>query len=229
MIGRPQAQPLPRASTTRTTDPQVQQARAQQVPPTGTQPPIIDLPPIEGAPEVQVPNLTPGAGRPAAGPRSRCRGRDGDSDGAGLPDRPQDEDDGRPRRSPRSAHHARQPAADPVLQPQRAAARYAHASAPRPEGVETYIVRGGINIVTQAPRFGTIDIEADSAVIWRGPSPAKGEPYKAPAGDFWVDDAQAADGGLSRRQRHPSPGREQVSRAGATSEPSAPRSSITTS
>ena len=38
-----------------TADPQVQQARAQQQPPTRTQPPIIDLPPIEGA------------------PRSRCR------------------------------------------------------------------------------------------------------------------------------------------------------------
>ena len=59
------------AVTTRTTDPQVQQARVQQVPPTGTQPPIIDLPPIEGAPEVQVPNLTPG---PLTGRRtsSRC-------------------------------------------------------------------------------------------------------------------------------------------------------------
>ena len=30
-----------------------------------------------------------------------------------------------------------------------------------PEGVETWIVRGGINIVTQSPRIGTIDIEAD--------------------------------------------------------------------
>jgi hypothetical protein len=45
--------------TTRTTDPQVIPTRAQQ-PRTGTQPPIIDLPPIEGAPEVEVPNLTPG-------------------------------------------------------------------------------------------------------------------------------------------------------------------------
>ena len=39
-----------------TTDPQVQQARAAQVP-AGAQPPDIDLPPIEGAPEVQVPKL----------------------------------------------------------------------------------------------------------------------------------------------------------------------------
>ena len=59
-----------------------------------------------------------------------------------------------------------------------------------PEGVETYIARGGINIVTQSPRMGTIDIEADSAIIWRGKSPAKGEPYKSPAGDLWVDDAR---------------------------------------
>ena len=59
-----------------------------------------------------------------------------------------------------------------------------------PDGVETYIARGGINIVTQAPRMGTIDIEADSAIIWRGPTPEKGAPYKSPAGDLWVDDAR---------------------------------------
>ena len=38
--------------------------------------------------------------------------------------------------------------------------------------------------------MGTIDIEADSAIIWRGKSPAKGEPYKSPAGDLWADDAR---------------------------------------
>ena len=59
-----------------------------------------------------------------------------------------------------------------------------------PEGVETWICRGGINIVTRAPRFGTIDIEADEAVIWRGPAPKKGEPFVGVNGETWVDDAR---------------------------------------
>jgi hypothetical protein len=59
-----------------------------------------------------------------------------------------------------------------------------------PDGVETWIIRGGIIMVTQAPRFGLIDIEADEAVIWRGPSPNKGEPAIGPNGELWVDDAR---------------------------------------
>ena len=39
-----------------------------------------------------------------------------------------------------------------------------------PTAYEIYIVRGGINIVTRTAKSGTIDIEADEAVIWRGPT-----------------------------------------------------------
>src|SRR5262249_34859902 len=59
-----------------------------------------------------------------------------------------------------------------------------------PDGTETFIVRGGVNIVTQAPRLGTIDIEADSAIIWRGKRPENGAPYSSPARDLWADDAR---------------------------------------
>ena len=55
------SEPVSTAATTRETtsavDPQVQLARAPQVPNAGTQPPDIDLPPIEGVPDVQVPKL----------------------------------------------------------------------------------------------------------------------------------------------------------------------------
>ena len=42
------------------------------------------------------------------------------------------------------------------------------------DGVVTYICRGGINLVMKSTKFGTIDIEADEAVIWRGPDREKG-------------------------------------------------------
>jgi hypothetical protein len=34
-------------------------------------------------------------------------------------------------------------------------------------GMETTVIRGGVNIVTESPQFGTLDIVADSVVIWR--------------------------------------------------------------
>ncbi len=59
---------------------------------------------------------------------------------------------------------------------------------PTPDGVQTIICRGGINLVAKSPKFGTIDIEADEAVIWRGPNRAKGQPVQMPMGETWVDD-----------------------------------------
>ncbi len=188
LVGAPET-PAGAGNTARTTDPQVQQARAQQVPPTGTQPPIIDLPPIEGAPEVQVPDLTPGRqDRPPD--LQPLPGADGDITVPALPDGTPGQSIGRP---------APEPPVVPIMPGSQRITRFLSRSGrpldmqlidKTPAGVETYLVRGGINIITQAPRFGTIDIEADSAVIWRSPSPAKGESYKAPAGDLWADDSK---------------------------------------
>ena len=36
------------------------------------------------------------------------------------------------------------------------------------DGTETYVIKGGINIVIDDPKLGTVDITADSAVIWTG-------------------------------------------------------------
>ena len=187
------AAPAPAATTggpTGTADAQVQQARLAQVPPTGTQPPIIDLPPIEGAPEVQVPDLTPGAQN--LPPDLQPLPGEGGVTVPALPDRPPTTSDGRPPQEPpvvpimpgsqrltRITNRTGRPFDGPHL---------IHKSA---DGVETYVIRNGVNIVTTAPRFGTIDIEADSAIIWRGPAPEDGEPYKSPTGEFfYMDDAR---------------------------------------
>jgi hypothetical protein len=166
---------------TRVADPQVQKARAQQVPRTGAQPPIIDLPPIEGAPEVQVPNLTP---KPDDLPPNiqPLPDQDGAITVPALPDRPPPEPPVVPimpgsQRITRISSRSGRPYEMRVLPT-------------TPEGVETWIIRGGINMVTQAPRFGTIDIEADEAVIWKGPKLAKGEPLQGTNGEMWVDDAR---------------------------------------
>jgi hypothetical protein len=34
-------------------------------------------------------------------------------------------------------------------------------------GMDTVVVRGGVNVLTQSPQFGELDISADSAIIWR--------------------------------------------------------------
>ena len=57
-----------------------------------------------------------------------------------------------------------------------------------PDGTEVYVCRGGVNIITRADKLGIIDIEADQAVIWRGPSHEKGQPVQGPNGE-WIDDA----------------------------------------
>ncbi len=184
-------------------DPQVQQTSAQP-PGTAGQPPRVDLPPVEGAPEVQVPNLSPkpGSAPPAVSPNpddvppsiQPLPGTDGAIDVPVLPGgvaRP-------------GAEGAAGPATAPIpivpIMPgtQRATWLFPRSGrkielkrlAISPEGVETWIVRGGINIVTRSPRVGTIDIEADEAVIWRGPAPKKGEPFVAENGETWVDDAR---------------------------------------
>jgi hypothetical protein len=55
--GNPAPSAATRAEAMPSSDARVQQARAPQAPRAGAQPPDVDLPPIEGAPEVQVPNL----------------------------------------------------------------------------------------------------------------------------------------------------------------------------
>jgi len=167
-------------------DPQVQLARASQVPSDRAQPPDIDLPPIEGAPAVQVPNLTPNPEdlppnlQPLPGP-------DGSVSVPTLP-----------RTEPAQGGAAPPLPVVPITPgSQRTTSLFTRSGRQlsinrlkTPDGGEIVICRGGINIVTRAPRFGTIDIEADEAVIWRGPSLQKGEPVIGANGETWVDDSR---------------------------------------
>ena len=139
------------AATSATADPQVQQARAPQVPGGGAQPPDIDLPPIEGTPEVQVPklptnpedlppNIEPlpapdGSISVPELPRTRAR--------RGGGQRRQD----RPRRLPSCRFIGGFRTTSLFA---RSGRRLQIVQLPAtPDGVNTYICRGGINIVTQ--------------------------------------------------------------------------------
>lgn len=181
---------VPNLPAAPTVDPQVRLARAPQAPGAGPQPPDIDLPPIEGAPEVQVPRLPinredlPPNVEPLPAP-----------DGSvAVPELP--------RTAPVEGESneekvAPTPPVVPIIGGFRTTSLFARSGRQlqilqlptTAEGVKTYICRGGINIVTRTAKSGTIDIEADEAVIWRGPDRKKGEPSPGPNGETWVDDA----------------------------------------
>jgi hypothetical protein len=174
-----------------TVDSQVQQASAQQVPAGGAQPPDIDLPPITGAPEVQVPNLTPN--REDLPPNIEpLPAPDGSMSVPELPRTGPVEGESNEGRT------APPPPVVPFMGNFRTTSLFTRSGRrlqivelpPTPDGVKTYIFRGGINLVTRTAKSGTIDIEADEAVIWRAPNPNKGEPSIGPNGETWVDDSR---------------------------------------
>ena len=174
----PALAPAPAAAAA---DPAVQRARAQ-VPDDPR--PSVDLPPIEGAPEVQVPNLDEQPrGRPAPTPTP---GPEGITVPA-LPETPPDE---KPKGPP--------PSIVPIIAgSQRITTINPRTGRPisirelptTSDGVRTFIIRGGINMLTRTEKSGVIDIEADEAVVWRGPGREKGAPVVGPNGELWVDDA----------------------------------------
>src|SRR5262249_11634328 len=53
-----------------------------------------------------------------------------------------------------------------------------------PDGTIIVVYRGGVNIVTKTPQFGTVDLEAESAVVWRHPDPKEGEKPVGPNGEL---------------------------------------------
>jgi len=186
-------QGVPTATEGRSSDSQVALARAPQGV-GGLQPPNVDLPPIEVTPpEVQVPNLAP---NPEDLPPNLAPlpGTDGGLAVPPLPPLPPTT----PERGPgKPAGSATLPIVGITPGSQRFTTLVPRFSRPyqvtelptTPEGVETYILRGGINLVVATAKSGTIDIEADEAVIWLGPSPKKGEPVRTPKGELvWEDD-----------------------------------------
>ena len=163
------------------------------------EPPIVDLPPIDGAPEVVVPNLDNPEDVPRAAP---------------LPARV------RMNPLPRCAAMGRSgppPLPSPPTAPIMAGSQRVTSIFPRsgrkvdiqalpvtPDGTRTFIYRGGVNIVTRHPKFGIIDIEAESAVIWKHPDPKKGQGIVGPNGELIEDPNQPmevyAEGDVILRQ-----------------------------
>ncbi len=151
----------------------------------------MDLPPIEATPpEVQVPNLAP---NPEDLPPNLVPlpGPDG---GSAVPSLP-------PNTPGQRAGNAKVPAPLPIVGITSGSQRVTTlvslevvgdsifpSSTRRPTVRRPISVRGGIILIVTTAKSGTIDIEADEAVIWLGPTPTKGEPVTTPNGEVWEDD-----------------------------------------
>jgi hypothetical protein len=60
-----------------------------------------------------------------------------------------------------------------------------------PDGTWIVVVRGGVNLIVNAPPpHGTVDVSADSAIIWRKLDPKKGQPTVGPNGEQVQDAGQ---------------------------------------
>ena len=166
--------------------PDVEVPEAAPAPGRADGPPRIDLPPIEGEKDVVVPNLTiPTTSREP----SPCPARAMDQPAPPLR-----------REKPDAVSPAPAAAPSPPSAPILAGTQRVTSIFPRsgrkvdiqfnkaPDGTITVIYRGGVNIVTRTPQFGVVDLEAESAVIWRHPDPKEGEKPRGPNGEL-IEDA----------------------------------------
>ena len=142
-------------------------------------PSSVDLPPIEGLPGVQVPALptNPSDQPPAVEPLP-------------VPGRPEPGAAGTevtpPARPGVAPFVPIMPGSQRVtfIQPRSGRELDIQQVMVTPDGYEVIVIRNGVNIVVQAPgQFGIIDVEADQAVIWRGPDPQEGETQIGPNGE----------------------------------------------
>ncbi|WP_165063701.1 hypothetical protein [Paludisphaera rhizosphaerae] len=169
------------------------------------EPPSIELPPIDATPEVQVPNLDRDFD-PAPEPEMLPAPLPGDVDDPletpGLAPLPgfNDNEPAPPLRpdQPRVAPGAATPGfRGPVLPGSEKRSTLISPRSARPldvkefrnEGTHTIIVRGGVQVVSEIPGQGTVDISAESAVIWRHPDPKKDD-VVGPQGERIEDPAQ---------------------------------------
>jgi hypothetical protein len=53
------------------------------------------------------------------------------------------------------------------IAPRNGGPNFSYQRLPVKDGVDTVIIRGGVNLVTESPQFGIVDISADSVIIWR--------------------------------------------------------------
>lgn len=152
-------------------------------------PPLVESPELEDAP--QVPELRPGrgAGPPAGAPSTELVPLP--APGSETVEAPPARRADQPRRPP-------PPPTVPILPgslrvtriyPRTGGPEFYVQRLPMVDGLDTVIVRGGVNIVTEAPQFGLIDIAADSAVIWRKVDPKGRGIARGPNGEE-IEDAR---------------------------------------
>ena len=58
-----------------------------------------------------------------------------------------------------------------------------------PDGAKTYRCRGGLEILCKSPKFGTVSLEADEALIKRVKPKSDKEPIVGPNGETWFEEA----------------------------------------
>ncbi len=151
-------------------------------------PPDIELPPIEGASEVEVPNLRNNEDLPAP----RLEPLPGDQETEPAPPMRTEE----PQAPAPEEADDKPPAFRPPVIPgsQRITSIYPRSGRQTDvkilpataDGTQIVIYRGGVNVVSQNPKLGTVDLEAESAVIWHHRS-KKGESVVGPQGEV-IDD-----------------------------------------
>ncbi len=151
----------------------------------GAELPSVDLPPIEGAKEkeVEVPNLT----NPEDVPRSQPLPGPG-----GQPAAPIRRADPGQRKKQGTTAPPPSPTVPILPGSQRVTNIFPRSGRKpdvtflpeQPDGTRVVIYRGGINMVTKTPQFGVVDIEAESAVVWRHPDPKKGQEVYGPNGEL---------------------------------------------
>ncbi|MGC8640606.1 MAG: hypothetical protein ACP5XB_12090, partial [Isosphaeraceae bacterium] len=145
------------------------------------EPPMIDLPPIEGAQDVEVPNLGNHEDVPRAQPLPGAT--------EDQPAPPIREDETKPKKKPAPLPTAPLEAGSfrvTKVRPRSGRKMDVQILRKETDGTQVILYRNGVNIVTRTPSNGILDIEAESAVIWKHPAPKKGEQLRGPNGE-WID------------------------------------------
>jgi hypothetical protein len=181
--GDPPAQTAPSSSEPAAPLVPTQAQVASPATPDENQPPSIELPPIDGAQEVEVPNLR----NPDDVPRSvPLPGPSSDQPAAPIRS-------DSPRRSPAASTPApaRAPTAPILPGTQRVVSFFPRSNrrgdvteTDQPDGTKVIVYRGGLNIIVTTPQWGIVDIESESAVVWRHPDPQPGESRRGPNGEL---------------------------------------------
>ncbi len=150
-------------------------------------PPLVDSPsPMDSAPTV--PTLPPGGGarsEPTALPSDLLPLPNVEADSQPLPDAPRNE-----RRPPPDPTAPILPGTYRItsVYPLNGT-RMFYDRLPIANGLDMTVIRGGVQLVTESPQFGVIDIQADSIIIWRKVDP-KGKGIRVGPNGEQIEDSK---------------------------------------